>query len=256
MKKVFMLAAAVMLFCTSVGFSEELQEKKLGVTFSLDYHSQWLSKGAPAYKKQGAVFETLDLDFWQSGFGVKVTHRSATSSGFVDKQRFDYRPYYKGKAFVGERYQIDYDISVGYENYYGMSRKKANTTWEWIYSFGFPNILPKGFKPKYIAHYESPAFSGERYRYVAGWVHRFLLGYDLEVPQLSAPLTLSSEIAYSGGLGGANHDWSYATLGASTSFKLGENVTFTPGIYYQMSMEDSVCDRDVMYTILSLKYKF
>ncbi len=256
MKKVLMLAAVVVLFFSSVGFGAELEEEKIGVTFQLDYLSQWLSKGAPAYGKQGAVFETIDLDLWGSGFGVKVTHRSATSSGYVDKQRFDYRPYYKGKAFQGERYQIDYDISAGYEHYYGLAKEKANTTWEWIYGFGFPNLLPKGFKPKYIAHYESPAMGGEKYNYVAGWVHRFLLGYDLAVPQLPAPLMLSSEVAYSGGLGGANNDWSYATLGASTSFKLGEQVTLTPGVYYQISMEDTVCDRNVLYSTVSLKYKF
>ncbi len=250
-----MILTFVVLFCSSVGFGAET-EKKIGVTFQLDYLSQWLSKGAPAYGKQGAVFETIDLDMWGSGFGVKVTHRNATSSGYVDKQRIDYRPYYKGKAFLGERYQIDYDISAGYEHYYGLAKEKANTTWEWIYSFGFPNLLPKGFKPKYIAHYESPAKGGEKYNYVAGWVHRFLLGYDLEVPHLPAPLTLSSEVAYSGGLGGANHDWAYATLGASTSFKLSGQVTLTPGVYYQKSFEDTVCVRDVLYSTVSLKYKF
>src|SRR3972149_2393151 len=168
MKKVLMFLATVVLFCSSAGFGAEA-EKKIGVTFQLDYLSQWLSKGVPAYGKQGAVFETIDLDLWGSGFGVQVTHRSATSSGYVDKQRIDYRPYYKGKVFEGERHQIDYDISAGYEHYYGLSKEKANTTWEWIYSFAFPNLLPKGFTPKYIAHYESPAMSGEKYHYVAGW---------------------------------------------------------------------------------------
>lgn len=259
MKKVLMFTTAVVLFYSSAALGEELQapEKKIGVTFQLDYLSQWLSKGAPAYKKQGAMFETIDLDLYGSGFGVKVTHRSATSSGFVDKQRFDYRPYYKGKAFEGQRYQINYDLSVGYEHYYGMSRKKANTTWEWIYSFVFPNLLPKGLTPKYIAHYEYPAYSGERYRYVTGWVHRFIMDYDINVSQLPAPLVFSSEVAYTDGLGGAHHDWSYATFGLSTKFKLADNVTFVPGIYQQISMEKTVCPRkDVRYCTLSLKYKF
>jgi hypothetical protein len=259
MKKILMFSVTAVLFFTSVGFSEELQEpeKKIGVTFQLDYLSQWLSKGAPAYGKQGAMFETIDLDLWGSGFGVQVIHRSATSSGYVDKQRLDYRPYYRGKAFEGQRYQINYDIGVEYENYYGMSRKKANTTWEWMYAFTFPNLLPKGFTPKYIAHYEYPAFSGQKYRYITGWVHRFILEYGLAVPQLPAPLILSSEVAYTDGLGGADHDWSYATFGLSTNLKLSDNMTFTPGIYQQVSMDKSVCRRkDVTYCILSMKYKF
>jgi hypothetical protein len=89
MKKILMFLAVLTLFCSSVGSGAE-SEKKIGVTLKLDYLSQWLSKGAPAYGKQGAVFETVDLDLWGSGFGVQVIHRSATSSGYVDKQRFYY----------------------------------------------------------------------------------------------------------------------------------------------------------------------
>ena len=120
MKKVLMLVAVLMLFRSSTGLGEESQEK-IGVTLQLDYLSQWLSKGAPAYGKQGAVFETIDLDLWGSGFGVQIIHRSATSSGYVDKQRIDYRPYFKGKVFDGSPYQINYNISAGYEHYYGLA---------------------------------------------------------------------------------------------------------------------------------------
>jgi hypothetical protein len=196
------------------------------------------------------------LEFWDSGFGAQVIHRSATSSGYVDKQRLDYRPYFKSKVFEGSPLQINYNISTEYENYYGMSRKKANTTWEWMFDFTFPNLLPKGFTPRYIAHYEYPAGSGHKYRYITGWVHRFILAYDFKVPQLPSPLVVSSEVAYTDGLGGAAHDWSYATFGLSTSLKSGKHITFTPGIFYQISMEDTVCDRDVLYCILSMKYKF
>ena len=117
--------------------------------------------------------------------------------------------------------------------------------------------MPKGFTPKYVAHYEYPAGSGYKYRYITGWVHRFILAYDLKVPQLPSPLVLSSEVAYTDGLGGAAHDWSYAVFGLSTNLKLTDNMTFTPGIYQQVSMDKSVCRRkDVTYCILSMKYKF
>jgi len=254
-KNLLLSGIAVVLFSLPV-FAEESQNKDIGVTFQLDYLSQWLSKGAPAYGSHGAVFATIDIELWDSGFGVKTTHRNSTSSGYVDKQRIDYRPYFKSKLFEGSPYQINYDISAGYEHYYGMARKMANTTWEWIFDFTFPNILPKGFTPKYIAHYEYPAGSGHKYHYITGWVHRFLLSYDLSVPQLPAPLTLSSEVAYTDGLGGAEHDWSYAVFGLSTKVKINENLSFSPGIYQQVSMEDSVCDHDVTYCILTMKYKF
>jgi hypothetical protein len=67
---------------------------------------------------------------------------------------------------------------------------------------------------------------------------------------------LSSEVAYTDGLGGASHDWSYAVFGLSTVLKAGENLSFVPGIYHQLSMDDSVNTKDVTYTMFSLKYVF
>ena len=255
MKKVMLLITVFLLPASAYA---QPQEKKLGVTFDLTYMSRWVTKGFEGYKKQGATFGTIDLDFFDSGFGAKVTHRNATSSGFVDKQRFDYRPYYKNMLFDGENYQTNYNISVGYEHYYGLARNVANTTYEWIFAFSWPNICPKGIVPRYIVHYEYPAGSNYVHHDVAGWVHRFGLGYNLECPQLQMPFHLSAEIVYNDGLGGkaVEHDWSHATFGLSTKYNITENLIFVPGIYHQLSMEDSVNTHDVTYAVVSMKYKF
>jgi len=257
MKKEISIIIVSLILTAGPGQAEE--NKKLGVTFDLSYHSKWLSKGAEAYGQQGALFETIDLDFYGTGFGVQVIHRSATASGYVDKQRFDYRPYYKSVMFKDKSFQTNYMLSTEYEHYYGLDRHKAYTTWEWINSFSWPNLLPKGFTPTYIMHYEYPACSNARYTYhsMEGWVHRFILGYDLKVPELPNPLKLTSEVAYTDGLGRAQHDWSYATFGLSTKFNINENMTFSPGIYQQITMDDSVSKRkDITYCILSMKYRF
>jgi len=236
------------------------QGKRLGVTFDLTYLSKWMSKGAEAYGSHGALFKTIDIDFWCSGFGLNVTHRNAFGSGYVDQQRFDYRPYYKNELFEDTPCAMSYNLSAGYKHYPGLDRKAANTTWEWIFAFSWPNVLPEGFTPSYIAHYEYAA--GQDYTkksgadIPSGWVHRFILGYDLKVLENVEPLRLSGELAYTDGLAGAEHDWSYATFGLSTEFKIADNLSFLPGLYYQISMEDSVCDHDVSYCGLSLKYKF
>jgi len=233
------------------------EQGQLGATLSLEYRSKWLSKGAEAYKQQGAFFKTLDLDFYGTGLGLKVTHRNATASGYVDKQRFDYRPYYKGTLFEDSSYATNFNISAGYEHYPGLGREKANTTWEWIFAFSWPKLLPQGLTPSYIAHYEYPAGSNYRYGYINGWVHRFRLTYDLDSPELAQPLRLISEVAYTDGLGGASSDWSYAVFGISTDLKLNDRTVFVPGVYQQISMEDSVAKRkDITYCILTLNYKF
>ena len=83
-----------------------------------------------------------------------------------------------------------------------------------------------------------------------------LPGYDLHNPELPAPLHLSAEVAYNDGLGGRVSDWSYATFGVSTKLDINENTAFVPGVYHQVSMDDSICKRDVTYAMLSMKYKF
>ena len=258
MKKGILLIAVLFLF---VEGSIQAEEGNLGVTLDLQYRSKWLSKGAEAYGQQGAFFKTIDLDLYGTGFGVKVTHRNDTASAYVNKQRFDYRPYYQSVLFEDQSYATNYNISAGYEHYPGLARNVSNTTWEWILAFSWPNIMPEGLVPSYIAHYEYAA--GGNYTkpsgadMPSGWVHRFILGYDLETPQTPVPIHLSSEVAYTDGLGGAAHDWSYATFGASTKFEITENLAFVPGVYHQVSMDDSVCRRkDVTYCILSMRYKF
>ena len=254
MKKRVLLIAVTLICMPRIAASEE---HKLGVTLDLTYVSKYLSKGAEGYGQQGGLFKTIDVDLYGTGFGVKVMHRNATSSGYVDKERFDFRPYYKNQLFGGEPYATKYNISVGYEYYPGLAKHKAKTTYEWIFAFSWPNILPKNFIPSYIAHYEYPAGSGYRSRNITGWVHRFGLSYDLDVPELPQALRLSSEAAYTDGLGGAAHDWSYATFGLSTGFKITDNLSFLPGVYHQISIDDSVAKRDdITYCKLSMRYKF
>jgi hypothetical protein len=258
MKKHLLVIVVPLLLLMQDAYGEE---GKPGVTFDLTYMSKWLSKGAEAYGQQGALFKTIDLDFG-NGFGMKVTHRNATASGYVDRERFDYRPYYKGQLFDGEPYLTNYNISFGYEHYPGLARNRSNTTFEWTFGFSWPKILSEHLVPSYIAHYEYPAGSNYDFAFITGWVHRFLLTYDFSMSELSADLPdqtvyFSSEVAYADGLGGAAHDWSYATFGLSTNLKLSERLSFIPGFYYQISMDDSVSGRDdITYAKLSMRYKF
>ena len=236
---------------------------KLGVTLDLTYMSKYISKGSESYGQQGALFKTIDIDLYGTGFGTYVTHRSATSSGYVDKERFDYGVYYKATLFEDKPYLTKYGLRWAYEHYPGLARNMANTTNEWKFSFSWPKLLDSGLVPKYVAYYEYPAGSGYRRSDVTGWVHIFGFSYDWAAPGLSPRtekqlLTLSADIAYTDGLGGKtrDHDWSYATFGVSTSFKIDGNLSFIPAVYHQLSMDDSVAKRDITYCSLSMRYKF
>lgn len=245
--------AAILL--SVIGITQAANQQ-LSATFDITYMSKWMTKGKEGYGQQGAVFETVDLDLWGTGFGAAVSHQSATAAGYVDKQRFNYKLYYSNNLFSNESYKTNYKLAWIYKHYYDRPRNIGNIQ-AWQLNLSWPQLLPNGPVPYYIAHYEYP--SGSNYKLVdhwTGWVHRFGLKVGLNIPELSKPLYLSSEIGYTDGLRAADHDWSYATFGLSTEFKLTEDLYFIPRLYHQISMDDSVCKRDVTYTVLSMKYKF
>ncbi|MHC4216067.1 MAG: hypothetical protein ACYSWP_22165 [Planctomycetota bacterium] len=129
------------------------------------------------------------------------------------------------------------------------------------FGLSWPELLSCGLVPSYTLAYCSPAGTGYDNRKSAGFLHIVGLGYSLNVPQLPNPISLSADVTYRDGAGCTtaspkDHDWSHATLGASTKFKISENVSFVPGLYHQISMDDSVNERDISYFQLSLKGKF
>lgn len=254
------MIAAVLVVCAVTPFvcaADNDDPGQLGVSFDLTYLSRWMSKGVPAYGKQSAWFETVDIDWFGTGFGTQVTHRSAGAAGYVDKQRFDYRPYYKFKLFEDERYQINANISTGYENYYGTYTSRWST-WETICAFSFPNAIGGGFTPSYIIHYETQAGPDYDNSGWCGYVHRFKLDYDFKLEELpDLPLKFSSEVGYYDGMDNRPHDWGYATFGLSSSIKLCDNTKIVPGIFHQVSMDEAVCnEKDVTYAKVSFKIDF
>ncbi len=100
----------------------------------------------------------------------------------------------------------------------------------------------------------------------SGWAHIFMLDYAFSIEDLlpnvsKQTLKLHSEVTYNDGVGpgGQNidHDWSNATFGIATDFDLGNNLTFTPAVYHQITMDKSVnSDKDETWIELSVSYRF
>jgi hypothetical protein len=258
MRKSIVSAVAVLFIAANVVYAEDENEKKLGVSFDLTYTTKWLSKGIEAYGSKGGLFKTIDVDFWQSGWGLRITHRNAIpENGYVDARRFDFRPYFKGSILEDTSFYTVFDLSVEFEYYTGLSPNKANTTYEWINSFSWPKLLPWGFVPTYILHYEYPAFSHKANRKNAGGVNRFILGHDINVPDLPNPLKATWEIAHYDGLANRGSEWAYYTFGLSGRVDINKNLAFVPGIYHQTTMDKSISrHKDITYAMFSMKYKF
>jgi hypothetical protein len=99
----------------------------------------------------------------------------------------------------------------------------------------------------------------------SGFAHIFMLDYGLEVtcPVTNQPrvIKLHSEVVYNDGVGPAgqnvDQDWSDAVFGISTDVDVAKNLTFTPAINYQITMDESVNPhKDVTWATFSMKYKF
>jgi hypothetical protein len=269
-----LLVAAALFAALSVGQAQaEEEEKKLGVSLDVAYVSKWMFNGREVWSEDGGFFETINLDLWGTGFNVAYIHRSATGSGNLDRnkaanlrgnvnrQRMDYMLSYGGSAFDTAPYKVKYKVAYMSKNWYDKLANAAGKSLDcetWTLKYSLPNLLGStGLVPYGITNYTQPAHSDDGWgKHWNGCVHRFGLGYDLNVPNLQSPLHLSSDIAYNDGFWAADYDWSFATLGASTKIKLRENMVFVPAVYHQVSMDDSVCDHDVTYCVLSMKYVF
>ena len=268
MRRWGILLVAVALFTVPAVSRAEEPAKKLGVTFDLTYVSKWMSRGVEIWSEDGGFFETITLDLWGTGFKTAVIHRSATGSGNLDRggnvnrQRLDYMLSYGGAAFDSTPYKATYTVGYMYKNWYDKLANAAGKSMDiemWFLKYSFPELLGStGLVPYGITTYDHPAKSDDGFNnnHWDGWVHRFGLGYDLNVFELPSPLHLSSDIAYTAGFRAADHDWSFATFGISSKLKLSENMAFVPAVYQQISMDDSVCDHDVTYCSLSVKYEF
>ena len=251
-------ALAIMLVILAMSPVVQAQEKKLGVTFDVTYASKWMSRGRSVWGADGGFFETIDLDFWGSGFGAVVTHQSSTGNKWVNKQRFEYGVYYRNSFFDDSVFKTNYKAKWLYKNWYDNPRNKGNLQ-ALVFNFSWPDILPvENLNPYGTVYYDYPA--GSNYdlpKHYAGWVYLFGLGYDLGVEGLPGPVRLTADIAYTDGMRAADHDWSYATFGASTALKLTDNLSFVLGIYHQLTMDESVGQQEHMtYTKVSMKYKF
>ena len=130
----------------------------------------------------------------------------------------------------------------------------------------WPEICPAGIVPSYVLVKLWPSNSDSLGGAASGFAHIFMLDYPWTVSGLipdvpEQVLNLHAEIIYNDGVDprgiGVDHDWSNAVFGISTNFDMGNDLTFTPGIYHQVTMDKSVNDdKDETWVSLNMKYAF
>ncbi len=267
MKRLILMA--VLCSVMSAGLAQA-QVGELHGVIDLTFQSKYIWRGFDVYGDKSAIQPSIDLDLFGSGFGVSITGHRANASGYEDGERWDYMVYYGNKLFEDEVYATNWRMAYVQYNYPDSSSHTTSSTdiseLHWVLSW--PNVIPvKGLVPSYVLIKLWPYNSDSLANEASGFAHVFMLDYGLSVPGIlpdtdEQVLRLHTELVYNDGVDprpgstGVDHDWSNIVFGVETDFDLGNNLSFTPGLYCQVSMDDSVNDEDETWVNLGLKYKF
>ena len=244
-------------------------------TIDATYTSQYVWRGFSVFGTQGAFHPGIDLDLYGTGFGLSAVGHMATESGYVNNERWDYTLYYGNRLWESEWYAMNYRLSYVYYNYPKLSSHTEDSVdlQELNGVFSFPNLLGvKGLVPSYVLVKLWPSNSGtiigapKSDGTASGFAHIFMLDYGWAIPAIvpntaEQVLNLHAEVVYNDGVApngiNVDHDWSDAVFGVSTNFPICENLVFTPGVYHQITMDESVNDdKSITWASASLTYKF
>jgi hypothetical protein len=227
-----------------------------------------------------------------SGFGLRLDEHQANASGYEIGKRWDYSLYYRNALGEAEdqfltAYQIAYvyynfpklgqgetTFSGGRPSHISADLQEINALLSWPNITGVKGLVPRYCLVKLWSSTENSA-TGENNIYggsANGFAHIFMLDYALPVPGFTSEtpeqvLNFHTELVYNDGVDprpfGAykSHDWTNIVFGVSTDFDLGSNVFFTPGVFYQITMEDDdnkgvSPDHDMIWATMTVLYKF
>lgn len=259
-----------------LGFEGDLHGM-LGVTWD----SKYIWRGFDLYDDVSATHFLADLSLFDSGFGVSAVGHRANSSGFEDRERWDYTVYYQNGVFAGEPLATNFRVGWVYYSYPELNEGESVDLQEGHVILSWPNLVPvKGFQPSCVLVKAWPSDSGSRLPDAAsGWLYILMLDYAFSIPGIVPDIPehvvkLHSELVYNDGFtptparpGGdwsmvypnPDHGFSNVVFGISTDFAFGDlnKIIFTPAVYYQVTMDNSINeDDDELWASFALKYTF
>jgi len=276
------LVSSVLLF--AMGGVVQAQDGDLHGVIDMTYQSKYMWRGIDVYGDKSAMQPSVMLDLGGTGFGLSAEGHRANSSGYETTERWDFTLFYKNIICPEEDIATQY--MVGWRYFYfpddpldGIpAGSSGEIDLQEIHAvFSWPNLLQvEGLVPSYVLvklwPAESDSFVGSQNLLgttpgtASGFAHIFMLDYGMTIPGLSPdtpeqPVNFHSEVVFNDGVDprgiGVDHDWTNAVFGVSTPFELAENVTLTPGVYYQVTMDDSINDdQDETWMTMGLSYSF
>lgn len=275
MKKQGVLLVAVIVL-SGAGFAQA-QEGELSGSVGLKYLSSYIWRGFDYFwDDDPACLADASFDLYGTGFGLDVFWVGPLSGGHVNQETASIGLNYGGSLVEGEAYVTSYKVGWVYYGFpdeprSGSLRGQAADMQEMFLSLAWPEICPAGIVPSYTVLMMWPSESESVVNENQGWAHIFGIGYDFQMPGLMAEtpeqtVHVSAAMVYNDGVmpgvavgdlsGITDHDWSHAVFGIATDFDLGNDLIFTPGLYFQSSWEETVNPEDEYWLSLGLSYSF
>ena len=222
-------------------------------TVGVTYESMYIWRGFRVFGNKSAVSLLADVTLSDTGFGVSAVGHRANSSGYEKNERWDYTLYYQNGLFPEERYATNYRFGWVYYNYPQRNQDESIDLQELQAVLQWPKILGiEGLCPSYVAVKLWPSKHGSLLPEASsGWAHILMLDYGFTVPGIIPEIPehvikLHSELVYNDGVTpnpeqrNPDHRFSNAVFGVSTDINIGSpNLVFTPGIFYQITMDKS-----------------
>lgn len=237
--------------------TEEDAASGLSIDLTMDWASKYMFRGFDVYDDSGAWQPSLELGLWDSGITVGWWASYASSDrnqvpvtlSRRDLDEHDYYASYSCSPVEG----VDMELGWIYYDFIHL-----DSEYDYHEPYGVLTLSCLPLSPYFGAYYGFPKHDevgGEGWNTTLGVSHSADLCQSF-CGQGPLSLDLSAEVWYNGGQYNVDTGWSHAIFGSALNMPLSEKLTFTPGVYYQVSMEDDINDEDEWWTMLSLAYSW
>jgi hypothetical protein len=253
--KALLLAFFIILAPSGLATADQ---ERLGINFSTLWQSKFMWYGQNYFDNHAGVLNTVDFDLYQTGFHAGFISAISGGGRSLNKEGYAYYIKYVDSIFEDSRFKTDYQIRWQYYDFFD-NPSDATDLSEFRLNIWLPKLLKSKIIPRYHLSYlySAKSNSGISAREPEGFMHIFGLNYDLKNISPKIPLNFDWLITYRDGWGGKKyaHDWTHTTFSLSTAMPLGKG-TLTPGIHYQISMEDTINTHNEFFTCLTYNISF
>ncbi|MGE5294398.1 MAG: hypothetical protein ACM3VT_06180, partial [Solirubrobacterales bacterium] len=189
--RVAMPLLAVLLMSAAAGgqeWEDDLLQEEEGGTFSttvgVTWDSKYIWRGFEIFDDKSATHLSVDLNLWDTGFGVGVVGHRANGGGFEDRERWDGTAYYQGSLFESAPLATNFRLGYVYYLYPELNDGESLDMQEGQLVLSWPNVLPiPGLQPSYaliaMGQGESPSIIADK---GSGLLHIGMLDYSFGIP--------------------------------------------------------------------------